>query len=177
MGGNNRRGNPAFRVGRTERNCLRDEEEEGARHRLTDGQNMGRRVTNLPAIGPEHVQLSGKEKVFSEPEKHGNSSSYFISISLLDVAGKIYERLLAKRIKQHLALKGGLSGTQYGFIVEKSTIEAKEMQLIGMTIGDSRQTKEKCVVMALDVKSAFNTVAWTAIKKEMEHWDSSGYLK
>ena len=99
-----------------------------------------------------------------KPGKQRNSSSCFRPISLLDVAGKIYERLLAKRIKQHPALKGDLSGNQYGFTAGKSTIEATErvMQLIGMIKGGSRQTKEKCVVGALDVRNEFNTIAWTA---------------
>ena len=74
--------------------------------------------------------------------------------------GKIYEPLLAKRIKQHLARNGGLSGNQDGFTQGKSTIEAMQriVQLIRMTKGRSRRTKEKCVVVALD-----------AIKEEMEH--------
>ena len=68
MEGNNRRGNPTFRVGRIERKCLGNEEGEGARHGRTDGRNVERHVGNLPATGPEHVQLSGKE-VFSEEEE------------------------------------------------------------------------------------------------------------
>ena len=114
-----------------------------------------------------------------KPGKQGSSPSCFRPISLLDVGGKIYERLLTDRIKLHIAQKGGLSGNQYGFTAGKSTIEAidRVVQLIGMTKRGVRQTRKKHIVVAIDVRNAFNTIAWSAVKKELKHWDMPGYLK
>lgn len=64
-----------------------------------------------------------------------------------------------------------MSWIQYDSTEGKSIIDAIEavVQPIGMTKDDSRRTKEKCVMVALDVRNTFNIIAWTAIKEEIEH--------
>ncbi len=46
-----------------------------------------------------------------------------------------------------------------------------------MTKRGVRQTRKKHIVVALDVRNAFNTIAWSAVKKELKRWDMPGYLK
>ena len=52
--------------------------------------------------------------------------SCFRPISLLDVVGKICERLISEKVNLHIVRKVGFSGNQYGFTEEKSTIEMTE---------------------------------------------------
>ena len=62
-----------------------------------------------------------------EPGRPPDSPSAFRQICLLDEAGKLFERIVASRLAEHLAQKGpDLSENQYRFQRERSTIDAIE---------------------------------------------------
>jgi len=78
-------------------------------------------------------------------------------ISLLNIGGKILEKLLINRINHHIYSTEFLNKNQYGFIPQTSTINmimaVKEFVQEGVTEGDIT------VTVSLDVEGAFNS-AW-----------------
>jgi len=56
--------------------------------------------------------------------REAGTPSAYRPICLLDEVGKIFERILATRLVQHLFRNGDLHEEQYGFREEKSTIDA-----------------------------------------------------
>ncbi|EEB16088.1 endonuclease/reverse transcriptase, putative [Pediculus humanus corporis] len=101
------------------------------------------------------------EKPGRDPSKPGA----YRPICLLDVEGKLFERVVASRIIGHMGADGGrndLSPNQYGFRLCRSTIDA----LVRMPGSTSSRTSFGGVAIAvsIDIKNAFNTVPWCAIK-------------
>lgn len=63
------------------------------------------------------VLLSEGDKPFGKP-------SSYRPISLIDTTGKLFERLLLRRLEEHINDNGGLSSRQYGFQKGRSTVDA-----------------------------------------------------
>ena len=66
-------------------------------------------------------------------KKEGKSPSLHTSyrpITLLPIFGKIFEKLLLKRIFHFLSLSNSLSGLQHGFLEKRSTETALETLLL-----------------------------------------------
>lgn len=91
--------------------------------------------------------------------------SSYISLCLIDAAGKLLERLFLNRLDDHLSKTGMRAENQYGFRRGRSNKCAIE-QLIEVATGDVRgavQHRDLCVVVSLDVRNAFNTAPWRRI--------------
>lgn len=58
--------------------------------------------------------------------KARDQPSSYRPISLLDGAGKVFERLLLNRLESHILNVGALSDSQYGFRRSRSTMGAIE---------------------------------------------------
>jgi len=99
------------------------------------------------------------------PEKPLNMPTSYRTISLLDGAGKILERLLLKRLKIYIKTARAVSDYQFGFRRSRSTIEAIDAVLqIARSAGiGAVQHRRLCTVISLDVKNAFNSVPWELI--------------
>jgi len=93
---------------------------------------------------------------------------------LLDEVGKIFERILATRLIQHISRNGDLHEEQYGFHEGKSTIDAVKCvrSLAEAAISEGR------VVMAisLDIKNAFNTLPWDRVGVIREYFRELVYV-
>jgi len=60
-----------------------------------------------------------------KPGKEGhNEAGKYRPISLINIGGKILEKLLIDRINHHLYSKRLLNENQYGFLLQKSTVDA-----------------------------------------------------
>lgn len=100
------------------------------------------------------------------------SPSAFRPICMLDVAGKFFERMIKSRLEEEIDQKGGLSERQFGFRKGCSTIQA-----INKIVSAARDTTKKWfVVIALDVKNAFNSATWSGIVRELQGRGISQYL-
>ena len=87
--------------------------------------------------------------------------SKFRPISLINIGGKILEKLLIDRINHHLYSNDLLNNSQYGFIPQRSTVEAA---LAAKEFMETNLQQKKCVVLvSLDVKGAFDAAWWPSV--------------
>lgn len=98
--------------------------------------------------------------------------SSFRPICLLSTVGKLFERLIRDRLERELEQKGGLSDRQFGFRKGRSAVQA-----INMVVDSARDSRSRWFVMiALDVKNAFNTATWSKIIGQLRDRGISPYL-
>jgi len=97
--------------------------------------------------------------------KESSEVSKFRPISLLNIGGKVLEKVLINTINHHVFLQGFMNKNQYGFTPQKGTIDAameiKEIVKEGLAAGDVT------ALVSLDVKGAFDAAWWPGILKEL----------
>ena len=97
-----------------------------------------------------------------KPGKEGSmEASKYRPISLLNVGGKVLEKLLIDRINHHIFSHSLLNGNQYGFLPQKSTVDAA-MAVKGF-VRENLQQRNYVVMVSLDVKGAFDAAWWPSI--------------
>jgi hypothetical protein len=107
----------------------------------------GKKAKIIPVIKP------GKEKV--------QNASKFRPISLINVGGKVLEKLLINRIMYHIYRNSLLNDNQYGFTRKKSTTDAT-IAVKGY-IEDGFRHGLITILISLDVKGAFDAAWWPII--------------
>jgi len=97
-----------------------------------------------------------------KPGKEGlNEVGKYRPISLINIEGKILEKLLIDRINYHLYSKRLLNENQYGFLPQKSTVVAS---MAAKVFAHTHLLQRKVVIMtSLDVQGAFDAAWWPAI--------------
>ncbi|KAJ3661624.1 hypothetical protein Zmor_006012 [Zophobas morio] len=92
--------------------------------------------------------------------------------------GKLYEGMLAARLRNDVWRLGGLAETQYGFKAGRSTtdamMDAREYAR-GANVG-TWGTRRFCVMVTVDVRNAFNTVSWSRILERLVSMGVEPYL-
>jgi hypothetical protein len=114
-------------------------------------------------------QRGGKKALTIPIIKPGQEGSVEVSkfrpISLLDIGGKLLEKLLINRINHHVYSHGYMSENQFGLRPQKITIDA------AMAIKDFVKQRlddgEVIALASLDVRGAFDTSWWPAIMREL----------
>lgn len=98
-------------------------------------------------------------------------------ICLLNEGGKIFERVILERIKTHMIEHrgAGLSKKQYGFREGRSTIDAL-VDVVGQ-IKRSLERGEVVMAVGIDIKNAFNSLPWPAIRWALERKEYPVYLR
>jgi len=97
------------------------------------------------------------------------------SICLLDDIGNLFERILSVRLRDHMntlrqlhASPGFLvSGMQYGFREGFSTVDA--LYAVTNHIRDKTREGKMVLAVSLDIKNAFNSLFWAAIRWALEY--------
>lgn len=113
-----------------------------------------------------------KAVLLPKEEKEGEERRYR-PVCLIDCMGKLLERLICNRLEGELEEKGAISDMQFGFRKSKSTVRALEF-----VVGKVRASGSKwCVLVALDVKNAFNSAQWHIIMRELRRRRVSRYLQ
>lgn len=104
--------------------------------------------------------------------------SSYRPISLLDGAGKVFERVLLFRLESYIASAGTISGTQYGFRLAMSTTDAIEdvLRVAHSAKCGSVQDRHLCVLISLDLKNAFNSAPWTLIDEALRRSAAPEYM-
>lgn len=108
--------------------------------------------------------------------KPPESPSAYRPIVLLDEAGKLFERIIAGRIYNHLETIGpNIHEAQFGFRKNRSTIDAIA-QLRGVC---EEQVSRGRVVLAvsLDIANAFNSLPWDCILDGLRHHGLPAHIR
>jgi hypothetical protein len=96
-------------------------------------------------------------------KENSDDVSKFRSISLLNIGGKVLEKVLLNRINHHVFSHDLMHTNQYGFTPQKGTIDAamevKDFVMEGLAAG------EVIVLLSLDFKEAFDAAWWPSILK------------
>ncbi|CAB3254621.1 unnamed protein product [Arctia plantaginis] len=114
--------------------------------------------------------------LIQKPGRAADSPSAFRPICLLDEVAKLFERVIASRINQHLSRVGpDLSDNQFGFRQRRSTLDAIERV---------RSLSEEVVcrggvalAVSLDIVNAFNSLPWWAIRDALVYHQLPPYLR
>jgi len=102
-------------------------------------------------------------------------------ICLINDIRKFFERIIDKRLKLHLNTlprlpsQSFISGMQFGFREGFSTIDALDM--VTNYIRDKISEKKIVLAVSLDIKNAFNSLAWNAIRWSLQHRKYPDYLR
>jgi len=109
--------------------------------------------------------------LINKPGKPPGKAFSYRPICLLDTVGKVFEKLISKRLNLAVDAAGGPSATQFGFRKGKSTLDA--IRTVTGTAAEAIRgkrwkggTKKDCLLVTLDIKNAFNT-NWTRIMQAL----------
>jgi len=101
--------------------------------------------------------------------KPGKERSYKVSkycpISLLNIGGKVLEKLMINRINHHIHTNEYINKNQHGFRPQTSTIDA--VMALKDYIEEGFRSGEVTVLVSLDVEGAFNSAWWPSILKSL----------
>lgn len=122
---------------------------------------------------PERWKKSRLVLLQKKGKPHGEPSSYR-PLCLIDEIGKYLERLMLRRLRGHIAAKGGLSPHQFGFVQGRSTVDA--LKVLQASVHSAWEEKKVCISVALDIKNAFNSLPHKTIVAAMRAWDFPPYL-
>ena len=105
--------------------------------------------------------------------------SSYRSLCLLDIAGKLFERVICARLESAIEDAEGLADNQFGFRKARSTIDATG-RVVGLgktAISSTRCTKGMCAIIALDIRNAFNSARWDNIMMSLQDFKVPFYLR
>ena len=98
----------------------------------------------------------------TKPGKENNTDPpKYRPITLLNIGGKVLEKLLINRINYYIYKNRLMTNRQFGFTPQKNTIDAAmEAKRFIEPILESRGA---VIMMSLDVKGAFDAASWQSI--------------
>lgn len=114
-----------------------------------------------------------------KPGRPLDNPSAYRPLCMLDTMGKLFEKLLTQRLRDHLRRTGNQPENQYGFKKGKSTLDAmaKIQTAVRNANGRTSAYNRYVGMLTLDVQNAFNSASWTAIIKALERTDAPKYLQ
>jgi len=117
------------------------------------------------------VLLRKGQKPLEEP-------SSYRPICLLNTIGKLYERIIKKRLETHLEQTGGICNEQFGFRNGRSTIDAlnRVREVVESAATGLLYKRKLCAMVSLDVANAFNSASWVHIEQAMVKKKVTQYL-
>ena len=102
-------------------------------------------------------------------KENSKKVSKFRPISLLNIGGKVLEKVLINRISHHVFSHDLMNNNQYVFMPQRSTIDAamavKDFVEEGLAAG------EFIVLVSLEVQGAFDAVCWPSILNGLKACD------
>lgn len=122
---------------------------------------------------------TGRLVLLPKPGKPPGEPSSYRPLCLLNTVGKAMEGILAGRLVEELEAKSALSDAQHGFRRKRSTVTAIEqvLRIAEEERNKTLKTRKFCLVVLLDVKNAFNSIAWDVIQKSLLEGGISGYIR
>lgn len=113
-----------------------------------------------------------------KPGKALDSPSAYRPLCMLDSVGKLFEKLLTGRLREHLT-KTGQADNQFGFRPGKSTLDAMSRVRSAVQYANARGQAYKLFVgmLTLVVKNAFNSARWDKILDALMRKNTPPYLR
>ena len=96
--------------------------------------------------------------------------SSYKPLCMLDNLGKVYVKLLRKRLRTAVYAARSLAVSQHGFRMQRSTIRAirEVIRTAREAWQGNHRSRDACVLVTLDVKNAFNSARWADILVALE---------
>ena len=127
------------------------------------GENLLNIFNNCVREGKMPEWKRAKLVMIPKPGKDLSTPAAYRPICLISEAGKLLERVIAERIKQHLKTVGpDIHEQQYGFRQGKSTIDA--IDRVQRIAREAVKERVVALAMSVDITNAFNTLPWRAIE-------------
>lgn len=105
-------------------------------------------------------------KIIPKPNKNKyTETSSFRPIGLINVFGKLLEKLIINRLTHHIAVTNQQCSKQFGFKQQTSTNNAIHSAL--ETINQAKANNEQVLAISLDIMAAFDNAWWPAIFKRL----------
>ena len=100
--------------------------------------------------------------LFPKGNKSPEEPSSYRLLCLLDIAGKLFERVICTRMKTAIEDAGGLANNQFGFRKARSTVgeSSQVVMMVKTAMSGRRCTKRMCAIIALHIRNAFNSSRW-----------------
>ena len=117
--------------------------------------------------------------LLAKGKKPAQEPSSYRPLCMLNIVGKLFERVLSTRLDAAILEAGGLSDNQFGFRKGRSTIDAIGL-VIAVALGaisSSRYIKRMCAVIGPDIRNAFNSARWDHIMESLERLKVPLYLR
>lgn len=128
---------------------------------LTDIYNQCLRLTHFPTQW-KYAQVV----CIPKPGKDDYTSpASYRPIGLLDVLGKVLERLIMERLKYSLYTRDKMSKKQFGFTAQTSTADA--LYELTRQIKDGISHKKQVMLISMDAKSAFDNAWWPMMSSQL----------
>lgn len=108
-----------------------------------------------------------------KPGRDPALSSSFRPICLLNITGKLFERIILGRLEREIEERKLISSRQHGFVKGRSTITAVRAVLAAVEASQ----EQWCALVLIDIKNAFNTASWQAITEVVTEGGISPYLQ
>lgn len=106
-------------------------------------------------------------RMIPKPGKPPTRPDSYRPISLLEVPGKIFERVITNRLRDHMEGEGGYSEGQYGFRRSRGTTHAIAMAT--ETLAVHHASRNRCNLVLRDVSKAFDKVWHMGLKFKILH--------
>jgi len=125
------------------------------------------------SVFPTDWKLARLVLLRKQGKPEGEPSSYR-PICLLSESEKLFEQVLAERLRAHLDDCGGLSEDQFGFRKGRSTVDTifRLRESVEVATGEGRVA----LAISLDVANAFNSLPWSVIRRELHERGVPWYL-
>lgn len=125
---------------------------------LLDVLNGINRRGRIPAVWKE-----ARVVLIPKPGRDMTTSSTYRPISILPALSKVWEHTIKMLMERSIG-RDPFQKDQYGFRRKRGTIEALDRTVA--VVEECRRKRLVCVMVAFDVKNAFNT-SWRKIKEEL----------
>lgn len=116
-----------------------------------------------------HLVLIKKSKKTEEAEP-----SSYRPICLIDEIAKTLERIIDFRLATRIKAQGGISTRQFGFLPQKTTMDA--ILRVKDIVTKAKTHHRLCALLGLDISNAFNTLDWNSIIRALDRFELSTYL-
>lgn len=127
-------------------------------------------------VFPERWKIA-KLVLIAKERKPTEQETKYRPICLLNVMGKVLERLIAGRLVQETDSK--LAENQYGFRRKRSTIDAikRVMDRVEDTRRMAYRHRKHSVLVTFDIRNAFNSAPWRGVLHEVGKKGVEPYLR